>query len=78
MTAPARVHRQREESLQAPELVTLLKDADGPYADSPEGWWTEYGGALDIRSGVVSFPPNVEPPPCPFPCALCQAKGRQS
>ncbi|MGK5547660.1 hypothetical protein ACSNOH_23415 [Streptomyces sp. URMC 127] len=37
-------------------LVDLTQDPDGPYADSPEGWWTQYGGALDKRSGVVYIP----------------------
>ncbi|MFH8472574.1 hypothetical protein [Streptomyces sp. NPDC018000] len=77
MNTPARVRRQREESLPAPELVSLIDDPSGPYADSPEGWWTEYGGALDVRSGVVYLPPTAPLPPCPFPCRTCRAKGRQ-
>ncbi|MFI1099822.1 hypothetical protein [Streptomyces melanogenes] len=36
--------------------VSLVDDPDGPYADSPEGWWTKYGGALNVRSGVVYIP----------------------
>jgi hypothetical protein len=41
------------------------------YEGSPEGWWTAYGGALDVKSGVVYFPgPNY--PPCNIPdCSLC-------
>ncbi|BCM65781.1 hypothetical protein EASAB2608_01115 [Streptomyces sp. EAS-AB2608] len=39
-------------------LVDLTQDPDGPYANSPEGWWTQYGGALNQRSGVVYIPPH--------------------
>lgn len=52
--------------------------AGTPYEDSPEGWWTAFGGALDVNSGVVHIPPGRKLPPCPFPCATCRAKGRQS
>ncbi|WHM37898.1 hypothetical protein [Streptomyces sp. BPTC-684] len=38
--------------------MNLVDDPDGPYADSPEGWWTKCGGALDVRSGVVYIPRN--------------------
>ncbi|WP_175499846.1 MULTISPECIES: hypothetical protein [unclassified Streptomyces] len=48
--------------LPAPELMSLLDSSDSPYRDSPEGWWTEYGGAQDLRSGVVYFPPGTTPP----------------
>ncbi|MEU9388700.1 hypothetical protein AB0D86_01705 [Streptomyces sp. NPDC048324] len=37
-----------------------------PYENSPEGWWTEYGGALDVKSGVVYFPPGSKHVPCPW------------
>lgn len=47
-------------------LVSLIDDPDGPYRDSPEGWWTEGGGALDMRSGLVYFPPGSDPPLSPF------------
>ncbi|WP_185909471.1 hypothetical protein [Streptomyces sp. WAC01280] len=47
-------------------LVDLTQDPDGPYANSPAGWWTAHGGALDTRSGVVYFPPGSNPPPSPF------------
>lgn len=77
MTAPVRRGRARTHALPEPELVNLIDDPDGPYADSPEGWWTEYGGALDVRSGVVYLPPGRDTPPCPFPCELCKTKGRQ-
>lgn len=47
------------------------------YEASPEGWWTEYGGALDTASGVVFIPrSSTEVPPCPFPCDICRRKGR--
>jgi hypothetical protein len=52
--------------------------AETPYANSPEGWWTAFGGALDVRSGVVYIPPGKGLPPCPFPCATCHANGRQN
>jgi hypothetical protein len=77
LSAPARVRRRREAELPAPELVSLIDDPEGPYADSPEGWWTEYGGALDSRSGVVYLPPGAARRPRAFPCAECTAKGRQ-
>lgn len=38
--------------------------AGTPYENSPEGWWTEYGGALDVKSGVVYFPPGSKHVPC--------------
>lgn len=48
--------------------------ADTAYEGSPDGWWTEYGGALDVKSGVVYFPgPNY--PPCQFPdCSRCRRR----
>lgn len=64
MTAPVKPARVRVSALPAPELVSLVDDPAGPYAGSPKGWWTEYGGALDAESGVVYLPgPNF--PPCP-------------
>ncbi|MFE7315163.1 hypothetical protein ACFU7T_19090 [Streptomyces sp. NPDC057555] len=43
-----------------------------PYEDSPEGWWTPYGGALDPTSGVVRLPPGAKHPPCTIPeCKRC-------
>ncbi|MFJ2257773.1 hypothetical protein ACIOKD_05405 [Streptomyces sp. NPDC087844] len=63
---PARLRRRTLRPLPAPELVNLLDDPEGPYADSPEGWWTERGGAQDPVSGVVYFPPGSNPPPSPF------------
>ncbi|MDV5147526.1 hypothetical protein R1T08_25960 [Streptomyces sp. SBC-4] len=48
-----------------------IANPDGPYAASPEGWWTRYGGAFDTRSGVVRIPPGpgtaalrTHPSPC--------------
>jgi len=67
MTAPAK----RVRALPAPQLVSLVH---GPYADSPDGWWTQYGGALDTRSGVVHLPQVAQLPPCPFPCMLCAGR----
>ncbi|GLV78218.1 hypothetical protein Shyhy02_62180 [Streptomyces hygroscopicus subsp. hygroscopicus] len=72
MTAPARLHRQGPTRLPAPELVTLIDDPDGPYANSPEGWWTQRGGALDVRSGVVYIPPLLQPAPLAV-CRRCRA-----
>ncbi|CAL2059365.1 conserved protein of unknown function [Streptomyces murinus] len=74
MSAPARPQRRAEGPLPVPELVTLLDGPTGPYVDTPEGWWTEYGGALDVRSGVVYIPKGADRPalpPCPFPCPRC-------
>lgn len=67
MTAPVQRARVRVSALPAPELISLVDDPAGPYADSPEGWWTEYGGALDTESGVV-YLPGPSSPPCPLPC----------
>jgi hypothetical protein len=50
---------------------------DTPYEGSPPGWWTAYGGALDVRSGVVSLPQLAELPPCPFPCARCRVREKR-
>lgn len=52
-------------------------DHESPYVGSPDGWWTELGGALDTRSGVVFIPAGADVPPCPFPCFTCKSKGRQ-
>lgn len=45
--------------------------ADAVYEGSPQGWWTEYGGALDVRSGVVSLPGPYHPP-CLRGCERCR------
>ncbi len=67
MTALVQRARVRVSALPAPELVSLVDDPAGPYAGSPEGRWTQYGGALDTESGAVYLPgPNF--PPCPLPC----------
>ena len=67
MTAPEKRACIRVSALPAPELVSLVDDLAEPYAASPEGWWTQYSGALDIESGVVYLPgPNF--PPCPLSC----------
>ncbi|MBT2397942.1 hypothetical protein [Streptomyces sp. ISL-100] len=47
--------------------------AGTPYENSPEGWWTPHGGALDVRSGVVYFPPGSNPPRSRF-CPLCRKR----
>ncbi|GAA0374301.1 hypothetical protein GCM10010319_61020 [Streptomyces blastmyceticus] len=73
---PASLRRRPLSLLPAPELVSLIDDPDGLYADSPEGWWTQYGGAVDARSGVVYIPREADHPPCRFPCDLC-AERRQ-
>lgn len=67
MTAPVKRASTRLSVLPDPELVSLVDDPTGPYADSPDDWWTEYGGALDIRSGVV-YLPGPKSPPCPLTC----------
>lgn len=74
MTAPAKRASARLSSLPDPELVSLKDDPLGPYADSPEGWWTPYDGALNVASGVV-YLPGPKSPPCPFPCTRCQDRG---
>ncbi|WP_228989151.1 hypothetical protein [Streptomyces sp. DH8] len=45
------------------------------YANSPEGWWTPYGGALDAQSGVVRLPGPFHPP-SPFHSDECHNCGR--
>lgn len=78
MTTPARAPKRPAESpLPAPKLVSLIDGPDSPYADSPAGWWDEYGGAMDRRSGVVYIPPGGTGHACPFPCGECQIRGRQ-
>ncbi len=63
------------------ETVTDPDTADPysgtPYEGSPEGWWTRYGGALDVCSGVVFIPPGADLPPCPFRCARCRGRGKR-
>ncbi|MEU1948082.1 hypothetical protein ABZ554_37960 [Streptomyces sp. NPDC020125] len=61
----------------ATDTETADPYADTPYEGSRAGWWTEYGGALDARSGVVFIPPGADLPPCPFPCAQCRERGKQ-
>jgi hypothetical protein len=73
MSAPAKRVSGRVSALPEPELISLVDDPAGPYVDSPEGWWTEYGGTRDEVSGVIAFPPNSLPA-CSFPCSLCDAK----
>ncbi len=51
--------------------------AGTPYAESPDGWWTKYGGAKDVVSGVVFIPRGADLHPCPHPCAYCRYKGLQ-
>lgn len=64
----------RTSALPDPELVSLVDDTTGPYAGSPDGWWTEHGGAVDVRSNVVYFPRLAESPSCPFPCPVCERR----
>ncbi|MHC0429255.1 hypothetical protein ACX6XY_03575 [Streptomyces sp. O3] len=40
------------------------------YENSPPGWWDQYGGALDVASGVV-FLPGPFHPPSPFHADDC-------
>ncbi|WP_371800866.1 hypothetical protein OHA38_20295 [Streptomyces sp. NBC_01732] len=47
------------------EKTTVDPFKGTPYEGSPDGWWTEYGGALDVVSGVV-YLPGPEHPPSPF------------
>ncbi|GAA2613638.1 hypothetical protein Stube_26660 [Streptomyces tubercidicus] len=47
----------------------VKKPSAGPFAGtsyegSPDGWWTEYGGALDASYGVVHLPPGSPHVPC--------------
>lgn len=44
------------------ETVTDLF-AGTPYANSLTGWWTEHGGALDVKSRVVFIPRRCKPQP---------------
>lgn len=72
MTAPVKHVSARVSALPEPKLVSLLDTPGSPYADSPAGWWDEYGGALDARSGVAYLPPGSPKPPYVFPpCAMC-------
>ncbi|GAA3001968.1 hypothetical protein Sfulv_34500 [Streptomyces fulvorobeus] len=62
MSVPVKAQERPARALPEPELVSLIDDPHGPYADSPAGWWDQYGGALDMRSGVVCLPGPVHPP----------------
>ena len=62
MTPARRALCARESALPDPELVSLIDRPGSPYADSPAGWWDQYGGALDTRSGVVNLPGPTHPP----------------
>lgn len=48
--------------------------AGTPHTNSPVGWWTEYGGALDPVTGAVHLPRVPAPPKCPFPCGICDRR----
>ncbi|MEU1077433.1 MULTISPECIES: hypothetical protein [unclassified Streptomyces] len=60
MSAPLTTPGRCKTGSRTLKAATLLEDPDGPYADSPKGWWTECGGALDVRSGVVYIPRNPQ------------------
>lgn len=53
---------RRTGPLPPPELVSLEEAPVGPHAGSPAGWWDQYGGALDVASGVVCLPGPAHPP----------------
>jgi hypothetical protein len=74
MTSPAKRSCVRVSALPEPVLVSLVDDHTGSYADFPDGWWTEYGGAVDTASGVV-YLPGPKYPPCPFTCPRCDTRG---
>lgn len=74
MTAPVKRVSARLSALPDPELVSLIDDPTGPYAASPDGWWTDHGGALDVASGVVYFPPGCAPP-CQLPACTKHSEG---
>lgn len=61
MTGPAvRPQQPRTRPLPPPDLVSLVDDPHGPYADSPAGWWDQYGGAVSA-TGVVYLPGPTHP-----------------
>lgn len=63
MTAtPARRQQRPMCPLPAPQLVSLIDDPGGPCADSPPGWWNQYGGALNVASRVICLPGPTYPP----------------
>lgn len=62
MTVPVKPQKRRTRPLPPPKLVSLIDDPSGPYADSPAGWWDQYGGALNRASGVVYLPGPTHPP----------------
>lgn len=60
-------------SLPAPQLVRLVDPSEEPYEGSSVGWWTAYGGALDVSSGVIALPGPYHPtsPFHPADCPYC-------
>jgi hypothetical protein len=60
--------------------VSPVGDPGGPYADSPAGWWGQYGGALDRASGVAYLPGPTHPPSTfhPEDCPNCVPRGINS
>lgn len=62
MSAPVKPQERRTRPLPPPKLVSLIDGPGSPYADSPGGWWDQYGGALDVASGVVYLPGPTHPP----------------
>lgn len=69
-TVPARRQERPTRPLPAPELVNLIGDSDGEHTASPATWWEQYGGALDVASGVVRLP-GPKHPPSPFHSEDC-------
>jgi hypothetical protein len=63
--------------MTAPPEVDPFKGT--PYENSSSGWWTEYGGALDVISGVIYVPSGSRKLPCSVPgCKRCQRKNQES
>lgn len=60
MSVPVKPQKHRTRPLPPPKLVSLIDSPGSPYADSPAGWWDQYGGA--VARGVVYLPGPTHPP----------------
>lgn len=79
-TAPAKRRERPTRPLPDSELVSLIDDPDGPYAGSPAGWWTQYGGGAGRGLGS-RLPPRPDASPSPFhpeECPNCIPRWRSA
>ncbi len=74
MTPPAKRVSMHLGVLPEPVLVCL---SEAEEEHSGGDGWRQYGGRVDLASGVIAFPPRSLPP-CSIPdCHLCETEGQR-